>query len=120
MAPIGRCTPAATAVVDVVGRTTVASTAGVTGGGTTGTVGDVATGAVHCIGAAVAGLEITLGIRGVEGEATSGVVGGCGEPAPARGLRPRLAAVDPVPRPRPLGVGEAEGLAGMKERSIGW
>ena len=115
MAPIGRCTPAATAVVDVVGRTTVASTAGVTGGGTTGTLVDVATGAVHCIGAAVAGLEITLGIRGVEGEATSGVFGGCGEAAPALGLRPRLAAVEAAPRPLPLGVA---GLAGMKERSI--
>jgi hypothetical protein len=120
MAPIGRCTPEAAAVVEVLGITTAASVAGVMGGGTVWTVGVVATGAVHCIGAAVAGLEMTLGITGVEGDATSGVVEGCGETAPARGLRPRLAAMVPAPRPRPLGVAEApglEGLAGMKARS---
>ena len=117
MAPIGRWTPAATAVVEiVVGPTAAASAAGVTGGGTTGTAGVVATGCVHWIGVAVAGLEIVLG-AGVEGDATSGIIEGCGESAPARGLRPRLAAVVATPRPRALGVVEAPGVAGMKERS---
>ncbi len=90
-----------------------------TGAGTAGTVGVVATGCVHCIGVAVAGLEVALGAAG-EGDATSGVVGSGESRAPARGLRPRLAAVVPAPRPRPLGVAEApglEGLAGMKVRS---
>ena len=105
--------------MEVLGPGTTASATGVTGAGTAGMVGVVATGCVHCIGVAVAGLEVALGAA-VEGEGTSGVVG-CGESlAPARGLRPRLAAVVPVPRPRALGVAEAlglEGLAGMKERS---
>jgi len=105
--------------VEVLGPGAAASAAGVTGAGTAGMVDVVATGSAHCIGVAVAGLDVALGAA-VEGEGTSGVVG-CGESrAPARGLRPRLAAVVPAPRPRPLGVAEApglEGLAGMKERS---
>jgi hypothetical protein len=112
--PIGRCTPAAAAVVEVLGPGAAASTAGVTGAGMAEMVEVVATGCVHCIG--VAGLEVALGAA-VEGEGTSGLVGMA---SPARGLRSRLAAVVPAPRPRPLGVAEApglEGLAGMKERS---
>jgi hypothetical protein len=116
MVPIGRCTPAAAAVVEVLGPGAAASAAGMTGAGMAGMVDVVATGWVHCIGVAVAGLEVALGAA-VEGEGTSGVVGSGESRTPARGLRPRLAGVIPAPRPRALRVGEAEGLAGMKERS---